>query len=43
MAKLKKGDLVVETSLPKEIVALKSQGFVVVEAPKPAPKQEVKK
>ncbi len=30
MAKLKKGDLVVETSLPKEIVTLKSQGFVVI-------------
>lgn len=43
MAKLKKGDLVVETSLPKEIVSLKSQGFVVVEAPKPAPKPEAKK
>lgn len=43
MAKLKKGDLVVETSLPREIVALKSQGFVAVEAPKPAPKPETKK
>lgn len=43
MAKLKKGDLVVEASLPKEVVTLKSQGFVVVEAPKPAPKPEIKK
>lgn len=43
MAKLKKGDLVIETKLPREIVTLKSQGFVVVEAPKSAPAPEVKK
>lgn len=43
MTKLKKGDVVVETSLPKEVVDLKSQGFKVVEAPKPAPVPEAKK
>ena len=37
MAKLVKGKQVVETSVPREVVSLKSQGFKLVEAPKPAP------
>ena len=41
--KLVKGDHTVETSLPSEVTTLKSQGFVVVEDSKPAPKPEVKK
>lgn len=41
--KLQKGKHVVETSLPREVVALKSQGYKVVDAVKPAPKTDVKK
>lgn len=41
--KLQKDKHVVETSLPREVVTLKSQGYKVVEADKPAPKPEIKK
>lgn len=43
MAKLIKGNHTVETSLPSEVTALKSHGYKVVEADKPAPKPEIKK
>lgn len=43
MAKLVKGNRTVETKVPTAILELKSQGYKVVEADKPAPKPEIKK